>query len=176
MTVKELIQDNSFIGDISIDIRSNRGASATPGYENRQTFSRLQQDWHIGKEEGIKPPYHSKVGTYIEKSINEFDDGKDYYNLVISRIPKELLDLHVTSWRVWKCYRGFGNCHYNNHDLQRILIDAWTTETKEMADQQAILQQLEKARKREERTAGQEDQQQEQLLGQMDINDWLGSD
>ena len=170
MTVKELIQDNGFIGDITIDIRG-KSNSVTPGYENQQTFSHLQQDWHIGAEEGIKPPFPSKVDTYIEKNINEKDDGKDYYNLVVSRVPKELLNLHVTSWRVWPSYRRTKSS--SSHSLEHILISAWTDETKEMADQQEILQQLEKARKREEAAAVQEEVK-EQLPGQIDINDWLG--
>ena len=51
MTIKELIESNSFIGDITIDIRG-RSKTVTPGFENQQTFSQLEQDWHIGYEEG----------------------------------------------------------------------------------------------------------------------------
>ena len=89
MTIKELIESNSFIGDITIDIRG-RSKTVTPGFENQQTFSQLEQDWHIGYEEGKKPPYPSEKGIYIEKSINKYDDGEDYYDLTVSRIPDEV--------------------------------------------------------------------------------------
>ena len=117
MTIKELIESNSFIGDITIDIRG-RSKTVTPGFENQQTFSQLEQDWHIGYEEGKKPPYPSEKGIYIEKSINKYDDGEDYYDLTVSRIPDEVMNLYVVSWSVWKSYRSFGDSHYNNHDMQ----------------------------------------------------------
>ena len=38
---------------------------------------------------------------YIDKSINAWDDGKDYWQVKVNRIPKKWLELEVYSWEVW---------------------------------------------------------------------------
>ena len=78
---------------------------------------KLLDQLNIGCAEGVKPPYPTRVpkeekyidavgyyatthkdAIYIDKSINAFDDGKDYYQIKPNRIPKQWLDLEVISW------------------------------------------------------------------------------
>lgn len=104
MTVKELIELNQMITDVEITVRVNGSA--------------LLDQLNIGPAEGIKPPYPTMVpkeeryignisiatkreAHYINKSINAWDDGKDYWQVKPDRIPKKWLDLEVYSWSVW---------------------------------------------------------------------------
>lgn len=108
MTVKDLIELNSMITDLEITVRQNGGL--------------LLDQLNIGCSEGVKPPYPTRVpkdarfaknigradektfkdATYIPKSINTWDDGKDYYQLLTNRVPAKWLNLEVHSWEVWK--------------------------------------------------------------------------
>lgn len=104
MTVKELIELNQMITDIEIIVRVNGTA--------------LLDALHIGCAIGEKPPYPLKVpkdrryvgnmsveyrkeATYLPKSVNAWDDGKDYWQVKPDRIPKAWRDLEVYSWEVW---------------------------------------------------------------------------
>lgn len=111
MTVKELIELNAMITDLEITVRKDGGL--------------LLDQLNIGPAEGIKPPYPTRVAkeeryagslnqhndefykdaAYIPKSINAWDDGKDYYEIKVNRIPAKWLDLEVYSWEVWKASR-----------------------------------------------------------------------
>ena len=78
---------------------------------------KLLDQLNIGCAEGVKPPYPTRVpkeekyidavgyystthkdAHYIDKSINAWDDGKDYWQTKTNRIPKEWLELEVTDW------------------------------------------------------------------------------
>ena len=107
MTVKELIELNAMITDIEITVRKDGNL--------------LLDQINIGPAEGVKPPYLTRVpkdpkyagnfnrsnddmykdAAYIPKSINAWDDGKDYYEIKVNRIPAKWLDLEVHSWEVW---------------------------------------------------------------------------
>lgn len=104
MTVKELIELNQMITDVEITIRKDGSA--------------LLDQLNIGPAEGIKPPYPTMVpkeeryignlsletkrkAHYIDKSINAWDDGKDFWQVKPDRIPKKWLNLEVYSWEVW---------------------------------------------------------------------------
>ena len=51
----------------------------------------------------LKPcPFCGEDAAYIPKSINSWDDGKDYYEIKVNRIPAKWLELEVYSWEVWK--------------------------------------------------------------------------
>lgn len=104
MTVKELIELNQRITDVQITVR----------YKG----SRLLDQLNIGCHEGVKPPYptrvplsakyidnfavldpkHHRDATYIPKSINAWDDGKDYWQVKVDRIPTKWRDLEVIGW------------------------------------------------------------------------------
>jgi len=108
MTVKDLIELNAMITDLEITVRIGGNL--------------LLDQLNIGCSEGVKPPYPTRVPkdpkyagnfnqsnddmykdtTYIPKSINAWDDGKDYYGIKLSRIPAKWLDLEVFSWSVGK--------------------------------------------------------------------------
>jgi hypothetical protein len=104
MTVRELIELNQMITDIEITIRKNGSA--------------LLDQLNMGPAEGIKPPFPTMVpkeeryignigidtkreAYYIDKSINAWDDGKDYWQVKPNRIPNKWLDLEVYAWEVW---------------------------------------------------------------------------
>lgn len=104
MTVKDLIERNAMITDIEITVRQNG--------------SLLLDQLNIGSAEGVRPPYPTRVprdpkyagnfntsnddmykdAAYIPKSINAWDDGKDYYEIKVKRIPSKWLDLEVYGW------------------------------------------------------------------------------
>lgn len=108
MKVRNLIELNAMITDLEITVRRDGGL--------------LLDQLNIGCSEGIKPPYPTRVpkderfagslndekhkdAVYIPKSINSWDDGKDYYQILINRIPAKWLDLEVYSWEVWQASR-----------------------------------------------------------------------
>lgn len=108
MTVRELIELNAMITDLEITVRIGGNL--------------LLDQLNIGCSEGVKPPYPTRVpkdpkyagnfnqsnddmykdAAYIPKSINAWDDGKDYYEIKLNRIPANWLDLEVLSWSVGK--------------------------------------------------------------------------
>lgn len=102
MTVLDLISCNQMITDLQITVRKD---------------GKLLDQLNIGCAEGVKPPYPTRVpsderyidnigyydhthreAAYIDKSINAWDDGRDYWEIKANRIPKQWLDLEVTSW------------------------------------------------------------------------------
>ena len=107
MKVKDLIELNAMITDLEITVRKDGNL--------------LLDQLNIGCSEGVIPPYPTRVPTkeeyagslaqhtdkykdaaYIPKSINAWDDGKDYYEIKVNRIPAKWLELEVHSWEVWK--------------------------------------------------------------------------
>lgn len=120
MTVRELIELNQMIGDIEITIRKD---------------GKLLDQLNIGQHEGIKPRYPTMVpkeeryiGTmsksnqreahYIPKSINAKDDGKEYYQIMVGRIPKAWLELTVQGWDSHRAYRSI----HSQHELEALRI------------------------------------------------------
>ena len=109
MNVRELIEINQNITDICIEVRVDGCA--------------LLDALHIGLDYGAEPPYPQMVpidrahignqcmaakkkAKYIRKSINTWDDDKDYWQIKTNRIPKAWLDLEVFSWQNWHVYKG----------------------------------------------------------------------
>ena len=108
MKVKDLIELNAMITDLEITVRKDGNL--------------LLDQLNIGPSEGVVPPYPTRVpkeakyaenlcrtdekmfkdAAYIPKSINAWDDGKDYYEIKVNRIPAKWLELEVHSWGVWK--------------------------------------------------------------------------
>ena len=101
MTVLELISLNQFITDLTIEVRVDGTA--------------LLDCLHIGLDYGAEPPYPTMVpkerkyigsqsisskrkATYIRKSINAWDDDKDFWQIKPDRIPKRWLGLTVVDW------------------------------------------------------------------------------
>lgn len=108
MKVKELIELNQMITDVEITVRENGTL-------------RLDQ-LNIGPHQGIKPRFPTRVpikreyansmnqhndemyrdAYYINKALNSWDEGKDYWQVKPNRIPAKWLDLEVFSWEVWE--------------------------------------------------------------------------
>lgn len=131
MTVKELVELNQNIVDIEIEVRKNGGL--------------LVDALEIGPERGQVPPCPKKIpesenyagnptrvrlANYIEKSINAWDDGHDYYQVKPDRIPKKWQDLEVYAWDVWPASlfgnprRRSGNARNVNFHGERLNITA----------------------------------------------------
>ena len=102
MTVRELIELNQHIVDADIEIRKDGGL--------------LLDALLIGPSVGEIPPFPRKIpesanfaanptrarqANYKQKSINAWDDGKDYWQVKPDRIPKAWQELTVFSWEVW---------------------------------------------------------------------------
>lgn len=172
MTVRELIELNQMITDIEITVRING--------------SRLLDQLNIGPAEGVKPPFPTRVpisekyvknfavldsnhyrdATYIDKSINAWDDGKDYWQVKPKRIPAKWLDLEVYAWEVWPASSAvygknrrndWGNSNKNiNFHGQKLIITALPSgESLEIVEPK------------------QQAQEDPQLEGQMNIMDFL---
>ena len=130
MTVRELIELNQMIVDAEIEIRDNH---------------KLVDVLCIGCERGTKPYHPRKVpespqfignitrqkeACYVPKSINAWDDDKDYWQVKPDRFPKGWLDLTVYSWEVWPASlfgnprRRTGNARNVSFHGQRINIVA----------------------------------------------------
>ena len=102
--------------------------------------------------------------SYIDKSINAWDDGRDYWQIKPERLPKKWLELEVTSWEVWpaSCVvygasrrNDYGHSHKNNNFYgQRINIET--------------IANGERLEIPEPKVAKEDDQ----LEGQMSIEDW----
>ena len=124
MTVRELLELNGFITDVRIEARLESG--------------QLVDELLIGLDFGIKPPFPCMVpidinhvgsnqkqeARYIHKSINAWDDGKDYYQIRLDRFPKSWLDLEVRSWKQAHVYTKHHprsghstNDHYEGLDI-----------------------------------------------------------
>ena len=155
MTVEELLKLNGLITDVVIEVRING--------------SRLLDELHIGPDFGVVPPNPTQVpvdeahvggnckkdATYIDKSINTWDDGKDYWQLRVERIPKKWRELEVFSWRNANVYKPrHGRYSINpNGDYNGIRIVA--------------LPSGESLKVEEKETTG------NQLEGQMNLEDFL---
>ena len=128
MTVRELISLNQMITDVVITVRKDGSA--------------LLDQLSIGCERGVEPRFPTMVpkderyiGTpnmenrkkamYIPKSINAWDDGKDYWQVKPNRIPDKWLDLEVCSWGVWGASAGDNSRRYRNVNFhgQRLNVD-----------------------------------------------------
>ena len=164
MTVKELLELNQMITDVEITVRKNGTA--------------LLDQLNIGCERGVKPPYPmmvpkeeryignisismQKEAKYIPKSINAWDDGKEFWQIKTNRIPEKWLDLEVYAWEVWPAStfgnprRRTGTASNVNFHGQRINIVA--------------LPSGESLEVKEPRQPAQQD---EQLDGQISIEEW----
>ena len=165
MTVEELMSLNQMITDATITVRKDGSA--------------LLDELNIGCERGIEPRFPTMVpkkeqyiGTlnlsdrkkaaYIPKSINAWDDGHDYWQVKVNRIPKNWLSLEVYAWEVSPAstvVRGphrrndYGNSYRNiNFHGQMIHITA-------LPNGQKL-------------TVPEEKPKDEQMDGQMSFEDW----
>lgn len=162
MRVKDLIELNAMITDLEITVRLNGNL--------------LLDQLNIGCSEGVKPPYPTRVPTkeeyagslaqhtdhykdaaYIPKSINSWDDGKDYYEIKVNRIPAKWLDLEVYSWEVWQASSVATTSprRYHNNNFRGQLMKIVALPSGENLD------------------IRQEEKPEEGLPGQMTINDFL---
>ena len=138
MTVRDLVELNSMITDICIQVR----------HDGVLLFDEL----NIGPAAGIIPRYPTRIpkkydvalanaynhhskdfkdAAYIPKSINSYDDGRDYWQIKINRIPKQWLDLTVYSWEVWPASRlnisRRQNGHFSGQKLNVIALPSGKT-------------------------------------------------
>lgn len=100
MTVKKLIELNQHIVDIEIEIR--REGRLVDVLEMGPARGRIPRcPRKVPESEAfIKNSSRQKMANYIEKSINSWDDGRDYWQVKPERIPKAWQNLEVYSWHV----------------------------------------------------------------------------
>lgn len=128
MTVYELLSINQHVADLTVTVRIDG--------------NRLLDELNIGPDAGVKPPYplrvpksrnyvdnfqvfdekYHKDATYIDKSINARDDGRDYWQVKPQRVPKQWLELEVYSWEVRPSYRSLHT--RTEGDYERLYITA----------------------------------------------------
>lgn len=160
MTVEELISLNMMLTDIKITVRIGG--------------SKLLDELNIGPDYGKEPRYPTTVpidenhigsnqrkkAVYMDKNINTWDDGKDYWQLKVDRIPKKWRNLEVYSFQCSHVYRR-NHWRYSvnpNGDYQGLHITA-------LPSGESLRENDTKPNK----AAGDD-----QLEGQMDISDILG--
>lgn len=105
MTVRELIELNQMITDVEITVRDNGfltdqlNIGCARGEKPRYP-QRVPRDSKYARGMNVRDEKMYKDAAYIPKSINSWDDGKDYWQVKANRIPKDWLELEVTSWEV----------------------------------------------------------------------------
>ena len=109
MTVKELIELNNFIGDVSITVRGGDNGSMK------------LREYRIGVYAGQTLPCPDKRTTCKDVAINARDNGKDYYQILLKQIPKQWLELKVQSFHIHGSYRR--NWPQAIHAFEHIYID-----------------------------------------------------
>lgn len=170
MTVRELVELNQMITDIEIIVRVNGSALLDALFIGSAVGEKPRYPFRVPKERkyvGNMSFECRKEARYIAKSVNAWDDGKDYWQVKPDRIPKGWRDLEVYSWEVWPastvCYtsprRHNGKSDFPNVSFhgERINIVA--------------LPSGEKLPDSEECKAKTDDQ--EQLKGQMSLEEFL---
>lgn len=103
MTVNELISLNQMITDIRIEVRINGTALLDALFIGCKSGEKPPHPWKVPKERryvGNMSQGYQREAHYIPKSVNSWDDGKDYYQVKVDRIPKAWRELEVFSWSV----------------------------------------------------------------------------
>ena len=163
MKVRELIELNQMITDVVIEVRDNGTllldklcigcAQVKPPYPTRVP----KEPRYAGSNDRYSD-FKFKDAGYISKSINAWDDGKDYWQVKLNRIPDKWLELEVYSWEVWPassvCYTSPRRGQTQFHG-QRLNITALPSGQK---------MEIVEPKPKQEQT--------EQLEGQMSIDDW----
>lgn len=113
MTVEELISLNGSIGDVVVEVRDN--GSLVWVYRFGKNVGDLSPNAFGGPRTEIR-----KKMTASAKPINSKDNGKDYYEILVNRIPENVRKLEVTAFSSHRAYRGI--C--SQHELEEIWITA----------------------------------------------------
>lgn len=136
MTIRELIQDNQYIGDIEIEVRKNgylidewhigyecfsrRYINAWDKYDNLLHLGLEISDYNKRKLPEWKEKYKvvARFPHFIDKLINAKDKGREYYQTLVNEVPKEAQEMEVYSWLSRKAFRGLTSMH----ELEKIYI------------------------------------------------------
>lgn len=113
MTIEELISLNACIGDVVVEVRDN--GSLVWVYRFGKNVGNLSPNAFGGPTTEIR-----KKMTASAKPINSKDNGKDYYEILVNRIPENVRMLEVESFSSHRAYRGI--C--SQHELEEIWITA----------------------------------------------------
>lgn len=88
MTLKELLETNGSIGELWVTIRDGKGFF----------IDEVAIGSHV-REDKFANDHTAPRWKVIRKPINRKETGSDYWGVMLSVIPKELLDKQVTIWR-----------------------------------------------------------------------------
>lgn len=134
MTLKELITTNPEIAKIYIELRDEKGHLITA--------------YHIGAletEDRCLSPNNEPRWITIPKELNTRRTGKDYWGVIVSAIPKSLLDKQVTNWSSWyahgyECNNGLESFSWLTVNLlgSDFCIETDAKEVKELPGQMNI--------------------------------------
>ena len=111
MTVRELIELNQKICDLVIEVRED--GKLIDYYAIGYAMYKPRYPMRVPR----KPEYHPanrmddsryREGTYKPVSINTIDDGKDYWQVKVKRVPEYYLNLQVRDWDCTIAYSGIG--------------------------------------------------------------------
>lgn len=95
MTLRDLVSTCHNIGQLSLDIRDERGILI----DCVHIGTRCQPDKYANEEHNTAPRWKA-----INKPVNTKETGSDYWGTIISNIPKSLLDKEVTLWQFSMLY------------------------------------------------------------------------
>lgn len=122
MKVRELLEINQNIVDVYIEVRN---------YPNN---GQILDALYIGMDAGVEPPHPFEWGIstarhgkakYIRKSINAFDDGRDYWEIKVNRIPDSFLNLDVYSWHMRSVYKPHHPRDDRTYSMEAIQITTY---------------------------------------------------
>ncbi len=108
MTLEEMIETNPLIASIYANIREN---------------GRWLQSYHIGSMEGEdRYAVNEPRWVVVQKELNLRRNGSDFVGVIKSAIPKKLLGLEVTHWRIDN--NAYGYSHNNGlYQYDRLNVD-----------------------------------------------------
>lgn len=136
MTVRELIETNACIVEAYITLRGDyidddfkEGLYIHEfGIGTCASFGRYVESARQEFGKGKRGCKFAKPYTLINKEINS-RANKQYWNVITSAFPKNVLELEVTSWSVEKAYWWYRQHDSTNYEAACLIrIDCWIPE------------------------------------------------
>lgn len=104
ITIRDLLETCDTIGALEISVRPPHGT--------------ILKRIHIGMKEDM-PRYLSDYDMEIETPINSADKGNDMWGVITKNIPKSILDMKVSGWKIRSAWRR----ELKLEDMRRLEVD-----------------------------------------------------
>ena len=132
MKLRELLDTNGQIGEVSVTIRDANGMFI----DEIHIGSHASKDTCCGQN-------HEPRWKVIQKPINYKEVGKDYWGVMLKVIPSELLEKEVKHWRQWNAFSLNNGCwqfYKINVDVLGVdtYIETTATETDQLEGQMSL--------------------------------------